>query len=209
MAVKQVTVIDHPLVQEKLTRLRDKRTPSPEFRRLLGELAVLLVFEATRDLRLRPTRVRTPLALARGHRLRDNLLLVPVLRAGLALVEPLARLIPEARVGFIGLRRNEETLQPEAYLEKLPDDLSDCEVLLLDPMLATGGSALAALEMLAARGARRIQLVNVLAAPEGIRNVHARFPRVAIYTAALDKRLNKLGYIVPGLGDAGDRAFGV
>ncbi len=207
--VKQVTLIDHPLVQEKLTRLRDKRTPRPEFRRLLGELAVLLVFEATRDLRLRPTRVRTPLAVARGHRLRDNLLLVPVLRAGLALVEPLARLIPEARVGFIGLRRNEQTLQPESYLEKLPTDLADFEVLLLDPMLATGGSALAALEMLAARGARRIRLVNVLAAPEGIRNVHAQFPRVAIYTAALDKCLNKLGYIVPGLGDAGDRAFGV
>ncbi len=207
--MKQTTVIAHPLVQEKLTRLRDQRTPRPEFRRLLGELAVLLIFEVTRDLRLRPARVRTPLAAARGHRLRDNLLLVPVLRAGLALVEPLAQLIPEARVGFIGLRRDEQTLQPEAYLEKLPEDLSSYEVLLLDPMLATGGSALAALEMLAARGARRIRLVNVLAAPEGVRSVHARFPRVAIYTAALDKRLNKLGYIVPGLGDAGDRAFGV
>jgi uracil phosphoribosyltransferase len=209
MALKPVTIITHPLVQAKLTRLRDQGTPMAEFRRLLGELAVLLVFEATRDVRLCPARVRTPLATARGHQLRDSLLLVPVLRAGLALVEPLARLIPEARVGFIGLRRNEQTLQPEAYLEKLPPNLSGHEVLLLDPMLATGGSAVAALEMLAARGARRIRLVNVLAAPEGIRKVHARFPRVAIYTAALDKGLDSRGYIVPGLGDAGDRAFGV
>jgi uracil phosphoribosyltransferase len=206
--VKGVTVAEHPLVRQSLTRLRDQSTTPQEFRRSLGQLTTLLVYEATRDLETRPVRVRTPLAWAAGTRLRNRVLLVPILRAGLGMLNPLLDLIPGAVVGFIGLHRNEETLEAEHYHNSTPSRLRSFDVLLIDPMLATGGSALSALEDILARGARRVRLVTALAAPEGIRAVRRHHPKLPIYTAAIDKRLNDKGYIVPGLGDAGDRVFG-
>lgn len=206
--MKGVTLIQHPLVLQGLTRLRDRSTQSPEFRRLLAEVTTLLVYEATRDLEVSPMRVRTPVASARGVRLKRDMVLVPVLRAGLGMLDPLLELIPSARVGFIGLRRNEETLVAEPYHTSLPPRLSRFEVFLIDPMLATGGSALTALAQLHKSGAKQVRLINLLAAPEGIRAVRKQHPDLPIFTAAIDQRLNERGYIVPGLGDAGDRLFG-
>lgn len=207
--MRNVHVIAHPLVRQNLARLRDARTGSQEFRRILGEVAALMVYEATRDFATRPVRVRTPLETTRGHELRREVLLVPVLRAGLGMLEPILRLVPHARVGFIGLKREEKTLQAVAYHKSLPDDLREMEVILMDPMLATGGSAVSAMDLLAMRGARRVRMVNLLAAPEGIRHVHKHYPGLPVFTAAVDRKLNSRGYIVPGLGDAGDRLFGV
>jgi uracil phosphoribosyltransferase len=207
--VNQVTVIAHPLVQQTLTKLRDRRTGPEEFRRGLGEVAALMVYEATRSFHTLPVKVRTPLADTRGVRLRDEVVLVPVLRAGLGMLGPLLQLIPGARVGFIGLKRHEKTLAASAYHKSLPDDLSSFEIILIDPMLATGGSAVAALDLLAERGAKRVRLVSLVAAPEGIARVHRQYPGLPVFTAAIDQRLDKKGFIVPGLGDAGDRLFGV
>lgn len=206
--MRGVTVIRHPLVQHDLTLLRDRNTRPDTFRRLLQDVATLMAYEATRQLPARGTRVRTPLETADGLRLRDPVLLVPVLRAGLGMLEPMLRMIPGASVGFIGLHRNERTLCPEHYHASLPRNLRRHFILLIDPMLATGGSAVAALEQLAGRGAQRICLVNLVAAPEGIRRVQQRFPKVSILTAAVDRKLNERGFILPGLGDAGDRLFG-
>jgi uracil phosphoribosyltransferase len=206
--VKNVTVIAHPLVQHNLTRLRDIRTQSQEFRRLLGEIASLMVYEATRSFAARAVSVQTPLASARGSRLQREVVLVPVLRAGLGMLDSLLQLIPHARVGFIGLKREETTLRAQFYHKSLPDNLGRFEVILIDPMLATGGSAVAALDLLAEQGARHVRLVNLVAAPEGIHRVQKFHPRVPIFTAAIDRRLNDRGYILPGLGDAGDRLFG-
>ena len=208
MRVREVTLIRHPLVLQSLTRLRDRSTQPHEFRRLLAEITTLLVYEATRDLEVRPQRVRTPLAFARGARLKRDVVLIPVLRAGLGMLDPLLDLIPEARVGFIGLKRNESTLAAESYHTSLPPRLHRFEILLIDPMLATGGSALAALAQIREQGGKRIRLVNLLAAPEGIRAVQQLHPDLPIFTAAVDQRLNDRAYIVPGLGDAGDRQFG-
>ncbi len=205
--MKNVTVVDHPLVQNNLTRLRDERTVSSEFRRLVSEVATLMIYEATRTLAVEEVTVRTPVARARGTRLKKPVLLVPILRAGLGMLDSILQLIPGARVGFIGLKRDEETLEAVTYHQSLPESVAGCEVIVLDPMLATGGSALAALELLAKRGARRVRVVNLLAAPEGIRAVLERFPETRIFTGAIDQRLNSRGYIVPGLGDAGDRIF--
>jgi len=207
--MKNVTVITHPLVQQNLARLRDQATQPEEFRRALGEVAALMVYEATRTFDTRTVTVQTPLAKTRGVRLRREVLLVPVLRAGLGMLDPILRLIPHARVGFIGLKRNESTLEATTYHKSLPDDLSQFEIILMDPMLATGGSSVSALDLMAERKARRVRLVNLLAAPEGIRYVQQHYPEVPIFTAAIDKRLNHKGYITPGLGDAGDRLFGV
>ena len=204
--MKHVTVIAHPLVQQNLTRLRDANTAPQEFRRVLGEVAALMVYEATRS---RPVRVRTPLTTTRGCQLRREVILVPILRAGLGMLEPILQLIPHARVGFIGLKREETTLQAIPYHQSLPMDLANFEILLMDPMLATGGSTLSALDLMAERGARHVRMVNLLSAPEGIRNVHRHYPGLPIFTAAIDRKLNHKGYIVPGLGDAGDRLFGV
>lgn len=204
-----VTVIKHPLVQHNLTRLRDKRTRPQEFRRVLSEVAALMMYEATRSFSVEPLIVSTPLARTRGSQLRREVILVPVLRAGLGMLDSILQLIPHARVGFIGLRREEKSLRALFYHKSLPDDLSGFEVILIDPMLATGGSAVSALDLLAERGARHVRLVNLVASPEGIRMVHAHHPRLPIFTAAIDKKLNHKGYIVPGLGDAGDRLFGV
>jgi uracil phosphoribosyltransferase len=204
-----VTVVSHPIVQHNLTKLRDRRTGPEEFRRGLGVVAALMVYEATRSLHTRPRKVRTPVADARGVQLRDNVLLVPVLRAGLGMLNPLLQLVPDARVGFIGLKRHEKTLAATAYHKSLPDDLRSYEIILIDPMLATGGSAIAALDLLSERGAKRVRLVSLVAAPEGIARVHEQYPSLPVFTAAIDQRLDRRGYIVPGLGDAGDRLFGV
>jgi uracil phosphoribosyltransferase len=207
--VKGVTVITHPLVQHNLTRLRDRRTGAQEFRRVLSEVAALMVYEATRSFAVAPVSVETPLAKARGHRLRREVVLVPVLRAGLGMLDSILQLVPHARVGFIGLKREETTLRATSYHKSLPPDLSRFEVILIDPMLATGGSAVAAMDLLAELGAKHVRMVNLVAAPEGIRHVRAHYPRLPIFTAAVDRSLNKKGYILPGLGDAGDRLFGV
>jgi uracil phosphoribosyltransferase len=207
--VKGVTVISHPLVQHNLTRLRDKRTRPQEFRRVLSEVAALMLYEATRSFAVRPMEVQTPLAKARGFHLQREVVLVPVLRAGLGMLDSILQLIPNARVGFIGLKREETTLRAMFYHKSLPPDLTEFEVVLIDPMLATGGSAVAAMDLLSELGARHVRLVNLVAAPEGIRQVQSHYPRLPIFTAAIDKKLNDRGYILPGLGDAGDRLFGV
>jgi len=207
--VKGVTVITHPLVQHNLTRLRDKRTGAQEFRRVLSEVAALMLYEATRSFAIAPVTVQTPLAPARGFRLRREVVLVPILRAGLGMLDSILQLIPHARVGFIGLKREETTLRASAYHKSLPPDLARLEVILIDPMLATGGSAVAAMDLLAELRVKRVRLVNLVAAPEGIRRVHSRYPGLPIFTAAIDRQLNEKGYILPGLGGAGDRLFGV
>jgi len=207
--VKGVTVISHPLVQHNLSRLRDKRTGPQEFRRVLSEVAALMLYEATRSFAIKPVSVRTPLAPVRGFQLRREVVLVPVLRAGLGMLDSILQLIPHARVGFIGLKREETTLRAMFYHKSLPPELGSFEVILIDPMLATGGSAVAAMDLLSESGARRVRLVNLVAAPEGIRRVKSHYPNLPIFTAAVDRRLDQRGYIVPGLGDAGDRLFGV
>jgi uracil phosphoribosyltransferase len=207
--VKYVTIIKHPLVQHNLTRLRDKRTGPQEFRRVLGEVAALMLYEATRSFTVQPTTVKTPLATAPGFQLRREVVLVPVLRAGLGMLDSILQLVPHARVGFIGLKREETTLRANFYHKSLPADLRDFEVILIDPMLATGGSAVAAMDLLAESDAKHVRFVNLVAAPEGIRRVRKHYPTVPIFTAAVDEKLNEKGYILPGLGDAGDRLFGV
>jgi len=207
--VKGVTIIKHPLVQHNLTLLRDARTGPQEFRRVLGEVASLMIYEATRSFELDGVRVTTPLSKAAGHKLRREVVLVPVLRAGLGMLEAILQLIPHARVGFIGLKREEKTLRAMFYHKSLPPDLRRFEVILIDPMLATGGSAVAAMDLLAELNVKRVRLVNLVAAPEGIREVRKHYPALPIFTAAVDKGLNERAYIVPGLGDAGDRLFGV
>ena len=206
--MKHVTVINHPLVQHNLTRMRDRRTRPQEFRRILGEIATLMVHEATRTFAVRTITVQTPLSPARGCQLQREVVLVPVLRAGLGMLESILQLIPNARVGFIGLKREETTLRAQFYHQSLPKNLSKFEVILIDPMLATGGSAVAALDLLREQGAKHMRLVSLVAAPEGIRTVRRDYPTLPIFTAAIDRKLNERGYIVPGLGDAGDRLFG-
>jgi uracil phosphoribosyltransferase len=207
--VGQVTLIKHPLVQHNLTRLRDRRTAPQEFRRILSEVAALIIYEATRSFAVKAVSVTTPMARTRGSVLRREVILVPVLRAGLGMMDSILQLIPHARVGFIGLKREEKSLRALFYHKSLPRDLTDFEVILIDPMLATGGSAVSAMELLTELGAKQVRLVNLVAAPEGIQNVHAHYPNLPIFTAAIDQKLNRNGFIIPGLGDAGDRLFGV
>ena len=207
--MKGVTVITHPLVQHNLTRLRDKQTGSQEFRRVLSEVAALMIYEATRSLEVKSVSVTTPLTRTRGFKLRREVILIPILRAGLGMLDSILQLIPHARVGFIGLKREETSLRAVAYHKSLPPDLRRFEVFLIDPMLATGGSAVAALNLLSESGAKRVRMVNLVAATAGIRHVRTHYPDVPIFTAAVDRKLNRKGYIVPGLGDAGDRLFGV
>ena len=205
----RLVVLDHPLVQHKLALLRDAETTTKDFRHLMGELAAFLCYEATRDLELEEYRVRTPLEETPARRVSGKKLgVVAVLRAGLGMLDAVLDLIPVARVGFVGVYRNEETLQPVEYYCKLPSDLAERDVLVLDPMLATGGSSSAALQLCKERGAVRISLLCMVAAPAGIERVARDHPDVAVYTAAIDRELNDVGYILPGLGDAGDRLFG-
>jgi len=202
-----LTIVSHPLLARALARLRDHSTPHAEFRRSLHEAGHILACEATRLLPTRTIRVKTPLATTSGLDLKRPVVLVPVLRAGLALLEPFREILPDALIGFVGQRRNEATLIPESYLFKVPRAAA-ADVFVLDPMLATGGSAEATLNELRTHGARHLHLVCLVAAPTGVRRVHQSHPSVPILTAALDRKLDSRGYIVPGLGDAGDRYFG-
>jgi uracil phosphoribosyltransferase len=203
-----VRVVNHPLAAARLTTLRDQRSDSAAFRVALRDLTLMLVYEATRDAPREPVTVRTPLAETVGARLAKPPLLVPVLRAGLGMVDQAHVLIPEARVGFVGVARNEETAEPMPYLESLPDDLSGQPVMVLDPMLATGGSMIHTIGLLHRRGADDITVLSVVVAPEGIAALQKTAPNVRVFTAAVDDGLNDVSYIVPGLGDAGDRQFG-
>jgi uracil phosphoribosyltransferase len=204
-----LTVIAHPLIQHKLTILRDRNTPTSRFKELVDEIAMLMAYEVTKDLPLRPVEIDTPLERTTQMRLSGKkLTLVPILRAGLGMVEGVVKLIPSARVGHIGLYRDHETLEPVDYYFKIPSDPEDRDFIVLDPMLATGGSAAAAIHSLKARGAQRIHFMCLVAAPEGVRRLLETHPDVPVYAAALDRELNELGYILPGLGDAGDRLFG-
>ncbi|WP_456409937.1 uracil phosphoribosyltransferase [Oceanithermus sp.] len=205
----KVTTVDHPLVQHKLALIRDKSTGSKDFRELMAEVSMLMAYEATRDLELEQTIVETPVAPARVKVLAGKkLALVAILRAGLVMVDGILRLIPAARVGHIGLYRDPETLEPTQYYAKLPPDIAERRVFLTDPMLATGGSAAQAIHVLKEHGATQIKLMSIIAAPEGIERVMKTHPDVDICVAAVDERLNEHGYIVPGLGDAGDRIYG-
>jgi uracil phosphoribosyltransferase len=210
----RVHVVDHPLVSHKLTALRDERTDSPTFRRLADELVTLLAYEATRDVRVEEVTVATPVAPADGVRLAvPTPLVVPILRAGLGMLEGMVRLLPTAEVGFLGMVRNESTLEATTYAERLPADLSNRQCYVLDPMLATGGTLAAAIRFLTDRGADHVTAICLLSAPEGVERVERDLEDVGvpvtIVTAAMDERLNEKGYIVPGLGDAGDRLYGV
>lgn len=204
-----VTVVDHPLVQHKLSILRDEETNVREFRSLCMELTMLMAFEAMRDLELEDATVKTPVAIANVKRLAGKkLALIGILRAGLVMVDGILELVPNARVGHIGLYRDPDTLSPVQYYSKLPSDVAERDVFLLDPMLATGGSAAAAIQVLKDEGAKRIRLLCIIGAPEGIAVVEEAHPDVDIILAAKDERLDEHGYIVPGLGDAGDRLYG-
>jgi uracil phosphoribosyltransferase len=210
----QTLVADHPLVAHKLTALRDIRTETPTFRRLADELVTLLAYEATRHVPVEPATVTTPVGQAQGVKLTKPVpLIVPVLRAGVGMLDGMTRLLPNADVGFIGMARDEETLLPVTYAARLPDELDGREVFVLDPMLATGGTLVAAIELLTVRGAAAVTAVCLLASPEGIAKLQEAFPTdtpiaVRVVTAAVDQELNSQGYIVPGLGDAGDRLYG-
>ncbi len=209
MTPSTLHVVDHPLLLHKLTILRDKNTSTKDFRELVGEIGMLLTYEATRDLPLTEKEVETPLCKTTAPTLKGKkFAVVPILRAGLGLVEGVLRMVPSARVGHIGLYRDEETLEPVTYFCKLPKDIDQREALIVDPMLATGGSAAAAISFLKQYGCRQIKLMVLLAAPEGVRRVQEEHPDVEIYCGAVDDHLNEHGYIVPGLGDAGDRIFG-
>ncbi len=202
-----LTVFNHPLITHKLALMRNKNTSTKDFAQQLSEIASLMAFEVSRDLPTTPVEVETPIGLCHTKQLAQDVVLVPILRAGLGMVDGIRELIPTAKVGFLGLYRNEKTLEPVEYFAKFPD-MSQANVMILDPMLATGGSAIAAIDTVKARGAKNIKLVNLVGAPEGVKAVEAAHPDVDIYLAALDEKLNENGYIVPGLGDAGDRIFG-
>ena len=207
-------VTEHPLISHKLTALRDERTDSPSFRRLADELVTLLAYEATRSIRVEEVTVQTPVATAKGVRLSDPTpVVIPILRAGLGMLDGMTRLLPTAEVGFLGMVRDHDTLQPTTYADRIPGDLKGRQVFLLDPMLATGGTLIAAIDLMLERGANQIIAICLLSAPEGIAAVEValagRDVDVTLVTAAVDEKLNEKGYIVPGLGDAGDRLFGV
>ncbi len=207
--MNKVVITDHPLIQHKLTLMRKTSTGSKDFRELLTEITMLMGYEVTKDLQLRDVEIETPIQKTMAKELDGKkLAIVPILRAGIGMVDGFISLIPAAKVGHIGLYRDPETCEPVEYYCKLPQDIGEREVFLVDPMLATGGSATAAIELLRARGAKNIRMINLVAAPEGISVVHEKYPEVDIYVASVDEKLNDHKYIVPGLGDAGDRLFG-
>ncbi|WP_024621178.1 uracil phosphoribosyltransferase [Metaclostridioides mangenotii] len=205
----KVTETNHPLIQHKLTFMREKDTGSKDFRELLTEITMLMGYEITKDMQLSEVEIETPIGKTKSKVLSGKkLAIIPILRAGLGMVDGLVNLIPAAKVGHVGLYRDPETLKPVEYYCKLPEDIGSRELLVVDPMLATGGSAVAAIEVLKGYGAKNIKLVNLVAAPEGIAEVHKYHPDVDIYIASIDEKLDDHGYIVPGLGDAGDRLYG-
>ncbi|CAH0418645.1 uracil phosphoribosyltransferase [Periweissella ghanensis] len=205
----KLEVLDHPLIQHKMSIIRDKKVGTKVFREMVNEIAMLMAYDVTRDMPLEDVEIETPITTTVKKRLAGKkLAVVPILRAGLGMVDGVVSMIPAARIGHIGMYRDEETLQPVEYFVKLPEDIDQREVLIVDPMLATGGSANMAIEALKKRGAKIIKLVVLVSAPEGVKAVQDEHPDVDIYTAALDDGLNEHGYIVPGLGDAGDRLFG-
>ena len=205
----QVHVLDHPLIQHKLAILRSKDTPVKEFRELVGEISGLMCYEATRNLPVTEVDVETPVAVAKCHVLAGKkLAIVPVLRAGLGMVDQMVALIPSAKIGHIGLYRDPQTHKPVEYYCKLPEDIANRQVFVVDPMLATGGSAVAAIDFLKRHGCKNIIMMNIIGCPEGVSAVQAAHPDVEIFLAAMDEKLNENAYIVPGLGDAGDRIFG-
>lgn len=206
--MSKITIFNHPLIHHKLTIIRDENTNTKDFRQSVSEIANLMAFEATRDLPLKEVSIQTPVALAKTYSLNCDVVIVPILRAGLGMVEGIQSLIPTAKVGHIGLFRNEETLEPQLYYAKFPATLPDATVFLVDPMLATGGSAVAAIDILKEKGAKKIVYLGIVGVDEGISNLQQHHPDVDIYLAAKDEKLNEKGYIVPGLGDCGDRIFG-
>ena len=207
--MSEVFVLDHPLIQHKLTLIRDERTGSKEFRELVEEVAMLMAYEVTEDFPLKEISINTPVGPVKAKKISGRKVgIVPILRAGLGMVNGMLRLIPTAKVGHVGLYRDPDTLQPVEYYCKLPTDVTERDLIVIDPMLATGGSASAAIQFLKERGVKSIKLVCLIAAPEGIKKVREDHDDVNIYTAAVDEKLNDHGYIVPGLGDAGDRLFG-
>ena len=201
-------VLNHPLITHKLTLMRNKDTGTKDFRENLDEIAELMAYEVCRDLPTEPVQIETPMGPCTGYQLSREVVIVPILRAGIGLLDGIRRLVPTAKVGFVGLYRDEETLEPHEYFAKFPNNRDEAVVMVVDPMLATGGSAVSAIDAIKKRGAKNIKLVCLVGVPEGVRAVREAHPDVDIYLAALDDRLNEIGYIVPGLGDAGDRIFG-
>lgn len=203
-----LTVLRHPLITHKLTQIRRKETGTKDFREGIGEIAGLMAYEITRDLPVKKIDINTPICHYSTFELAGDVVLIPVLRAGLGMVDGITNLIPDAKVGHIGMFRDHETLKPMTYFSKLPENLTDSIVMVLDPMLATGGSASAAIQVIKESGAKIIKLVCIVGAPEGVKRIEHDHPDVQVYIASLDEKLNEIGYIVPGLGDAGDRLFG-
>lgn len=205
--MKNINIINHPLIEHKLTILRDEKTDPFHFRLLVDEISYLMLFEATRDLPLRDTTVQTPVAMAKAKKLDTKLMICPILRAALGMLDGIFKLIPDASVGFLGFQRNEETLEAEFYYAKLPEDHAERTAIIIDPMFATGGTAIEAVNFLKEKGVKDIRFLALVAAPEGIEKFSEAHPDVQVYIAAVDEKLNEKGYIVPGLGDAGDRVF--
>jgi uracil phosphoribosyltransferase len=203
-----LTLLKHPLITHKLTHIRRKETGTKDFRESIAEIAGLMAYEITRDLPVKEIKIETPICPFTTNELARDVVLIPVLRAGLGMVDGITNLIPDAKVGHIGMYRDHETLKPMTYFSKLPENLADAIVMVLDPMLATGGSASAAIRVIKDSGAKTIKLVCIVGAPEGVKRIEKDHPDVQIYLSALDEKLNEIGYIVPGLGDAGDRLFG-
>lgn len=206
--MSKLHVFNHPLISHKLTNIRKATTPTKDFRETVNEIAGLMAYEITRDLKLQDVSIQTPVAQTVQKELSQEVFIIPILRAGLGMVDGIHRLIPTAKIGHVGIYRDEETLEPKEYFSKFPQGLETAMNLVVDPMLATGGSAIAAIDMLKTRGAQTIKLVCLVGAPEGVQAVQAAHPDVDVYLASLDEKLNEKGYIVPGLGDAGDRLFG-
>ena len=204
----QVTVVDHPLIKQKITKMRAEHTSSRDFRECLDEIAMLMTYEVARNLPLQEVEVATPVAKTTGYKVAGDIFVVPILRAGLGLLTGVLKMIPDARVGFIGLYRDEETHEPHEYYCKLPDPIDQRLIVVLDPMLATGGSAIAAIDFIKAHGGKSIKFMSIIAAPEGVERLAKAHPDVQIYCGNIDRQLNKDAYICPGLGDAGDRIFG-
>ncbi len=208
MEFKNLTILDHPLIQQKLYYIRSKVSNNLSFRNMLDEIGALMVYEVTRDLPVKEREVETPLEITKAYVLARKVTLVPILRAGMAMCDGILKIIPHARVGHLGLYRDKDTLKPVEYYAKFPSDIADSEVIVIDPMLATGGSAVAAIDYLKNLGVNSMKFVCLVAAPEGVKLMEENHPELKIFTAALDRELNSHGYILPGLGDAGDRIYG-